>query len=133
MLSVVRASSLDYLPLPGRRSADPLAGVAGPEREALSVRVVELAHDPGRNAHLHPHSGELIYVIAGAGTAWTPDRQERVGVGDIVRVPANVPHATLPDPGTPMRLLCVFAHPDLSANLTELDIVPGRPDDTAHE
>ncbi|MPZ87663.1 MAG: cupin domain-containing protein [Nitriliruptorales bacterium] len=116
-LFVRRAAELVFQELPGRRSADPLA----PDPPvAMSVRVVELSPGRDRTPHRHPHSEEAVYVLAGRGRVWAAGGTTSVSAGDLVVVPRATPHATLPDLGVTMRLLCVFPHPDLRENLEEL-------------
>ncbi|MGH2856552.1 MAG: cupin domain-containing protein [Solirubrobacteraceae bacterium] len=103
--------------LPGRRSADPLAGI---DVGSLSVRLARLTSGP-RAPHLHPSCAEVIYVMEGHGTAWLDGERTRVGAGDIFVFPAGRPHATLPDPGTEMLLLCTFPVDDLAGNTVEFD------------
>lgn len=110
--------ALRFSRLPGRESADPL-----PEAGALgvSVRIVRLQPGTPRRPHVHPHSCEVVHVLAGAGEAWVDGRRHPVRQGDTFVIPAGAAHATLPDPGATLELLCVFPHPDLGANLEELD------------
>ncbi len=114
---VVRADTLDFRALPGRTAADPLAGVeAGP----VSVRVVRIEPGP-RTLHHHPHSVEVIYVLAGSGSHRQASDERHVSRGDLVLVPVGVPHCTTADPGSALELLCFFPHPDLKQNTVEGD------------
>lgn len=130
-MTVVPHGTWEVAQLEGRRSADPLAGLP----TASSVRVVTLRRTTGRHAHVHPHSEEVVYVVAGSGYVWIDGRRSPVTPGDVVHVPAGVPHATVPDPGAAMELVCFFPHPDLIANLTEttdvVDVDPDAPEPTA--
>jgi quercetin dioxygenase-like cupin family protein len=113
---IVKAADLEAGALPGRMSADPF----GPLDDAgLSMRVVEVA--PGeRSPHRHPQSYEAMFVVRGSGHLWENGRVYRVEPGDCILIPRDVPHATVADEGTPMTLVCFFPHPDLPANLQEL-------------
>jgi quercetin dioxygenase-like cupin family protein len=112
---VIRSAALSFTQLPGRQSADPLAG--GPDVDA-SVRVVRIA--PGsRTPHRHPHSAEVVYVVAGTGVAWEDGRRTTVAAGDVVVLPRGVPHATVADEGG-LVLVCFFPHPHLAGNTEEL-------------
>ena len=114
-MRVVRTAELAFGQLPGRLSADPLAGLdAGP----LTIRFARLAAGP-RSPHRHPLSVEVIYVVEGAGTHWQEGETARVGPGDVVLVPVGVAHATLPD--SEMLLYCVFPVASLDENVEELD------------
>jgi len=114
---VVPASVLDYLDLPGRRSANPFAGHDVP----VSLRRVLIEPAPTRTPHRHPHSVEVVHVLSGRGTAWQDGARHRVGPGDTVLIPQGVHHATLAAPDGPLELLCFFPHPDLASNIEELD------------
>ncbi|MGH8874036.1 MAG: cupin domain-containing protein, partial [Acidimicrobiia bacterium] len=105
--------------LPGRRSADPLAGAPS---AASSVRVVEIAGAEGRTPHRHPHSEEIIHVVEGAGWVWLDGATYPVRQGDTVHVPAGMAHATITGSGDRLRLVCFFPHPDLDSNLEELTL-----------
>jgi quercetin dioxygenase-like cupin family protein len=128
MINVVKSSSLDFRQLPGRRAANPFPNAVGPAAHGLSVRLVSLVHVPNRALHEHPHSAEVVYVISGAGRVRSHDGDIRVSPGDVVLIPPQTPHATLPDPDTPMMLVCFFPHPDLMNNITELDEAASAPE-----
>ncbi|MBX5441990.1 MAG: cupin domain-containing protein [Solirubrobacteraceae bacterium] len=106
---------LELAPLPGRMAADPLPAAA---EHGMAVRVVVVT-EQRRTLHLHPHSAELIHVVEGRGEHWQGDERRAVAAGDLVLVPAGVPHATVAAPGERLRLLCAFPHPDLAANQAE--------------
>ena len=114
-MSVTRSEDLSFHELPGRSSADPLRDRGA----ASSVRVVRLKPGSTRRAHRHPLSEEVVYVRAGHGTAFISGIPHRVGPGDVIHVPAGALHATIPDPGELVELICFFPHPDLSANVEE--------------
>jgi quercetin dioxygenase-like cupin family protein len=116
-MHLTRADQSHFRQLPGRRSADPLAGL---DVGRLSMRFARLTPGP-RNPHLHPGCVEVIYVVEGRGTAWLAGETTPVRAGDLFVVPAGVAHATLPDQGTEMLVLCVFPVDDLAANTVELD------------
>lgn len=115
-MPVVPAGSLDFVRLPGRLSANPLP--AGLEA-GCSARLVRIAPGP-RTPHVHPLSAEVVYVAGGTGTAWEDDVPTNVGDGDLVVVPAGVPHATVASGTSDLVLVCFFPHPDLAANIEEL-------------
>lgn len=119
-MTVSKTDEHVYRQLPGRRSADPLPGSS----ESSSVRLVELASGAGRTAHRHPHSEEIIYVESGNGFSWIEGEQTEVGPGDVIHVPQGAAHATLPQQGSIMRLICFFPHGDLGQNIEETEIEP---------
>ena len=114
---IIDREALRFEARPGRRSADPLAG-AGVD---FTVRIVSLASESVRWAHRHPKSVELLHVTEGRGVLWEKGVERRFEEGDTALVPAGVPHATVPDPGTDMELICFFPHPDLDDNIEELE------------
>jgi quercetin dioxygenase-like cupin family protein len=117
-VTVVAAGDFAFADLPGRRSADPLAGVGAES----SVRIVELERTAGRSAHRHPLSEEIVYVVSGEGRVWIDGVWQPVSRGDIVHIAAGAAHATVPKAGSAMRLVCFFPHPDLAENLEPSDI-----------
>ena len=131
-MSVIRHEDLDFVALEGRDAADPFREASD---TASSVRVVRLVRTEGRTAHRHPHSEEIIHVVAGTGRVWIDGSRERVGPGDTVRIPAGAAHATVPDPGVAMELVCFFPHPDLAANSqpTDIDVTTVLDDDMTSE
>ncbi len=117
---VVPSASLTYAALPGRASADPFSALPGMDDANLSVRIVRMEHDPNRTPHVHAHSAEAVYVVSGHGALWAEGKRTRLQAGDTALIPAGTAHATLPDPGARMLLVCFFPHPDLTANIAEL-------------
>lgn len=114
-MPVIRGTTLSFAQLPGRESADPLSG--GTDIDA-SVRVVRIAPGP-RRPHRHPFSGEVAYVVAGAGVAWEDGHRTAVAAGDLVVIARGVPHATVAGEDG-MVLVCFFPHADLRGNIEEL-------------
>ena len=86
----------------------------------LSVRIVRLVADESRTAHVHARSAEAVFVAQGGGTLWANGVRTELEVGGTALIPAGVPHATLPHPGSEMVLVCFFPYPDLTANIEEL-------------
>ena len=114
-MPVIPRAAQSFAQLPGRETADPLAG--GPDVDA-SVRVVRIAPGP-RTPHRHPFSAEVFYVVAGTGVAWEDGQRTPVTAGDVVVLPRGVPHATVAGEEG-MVLVCFFPHPDLRGNTEEL-------------
>jgi quercetin dioxygenase-like cupin family protein len=117
---IIGRATFDYVSRPGRRVADPCADL---DTDAFSVRVVRLDGHERRNPHRHPHSQEFIFVVRGWGTLWEDGVGHRVVEGDCALVDTGVPHATIPDRGTTMELVCFFAHPDLPGNTEEITTI----------
>ncbi|MGH9245246.1 MAG: cupin domain-containing protein [Acidimicrobiales bacterium] len=115
-MTIVPGDRYRFEALPGRRSADPLDGHP-PGRSSVRVVVIE----PGRRSpHLHPHSEEVVYVMAGRGQIWIDGAFHPVAPGTCAWIPPSVPHATLASAGERVELVCFFPHPDLRANLQDL-------------
>ena len=113
-MPVISAADLEFHGLPGRRSADPFPGLL---RDS-TARIVRIPPGP-RTPHRHPRSSELVYVAEGTGTAWEAGYRSEVAAGDLLAIPAGVPHATVAsDDG--LLLVCFFPDPDLAGNLEEL-------------
>jgi quercetin dioxygenase-like cupin family protein len=117
-MTIIGRAELDFVDLPGRRSANPLVSILS----EASVRVVELERTDDRTAHRHPHSEEIVYVAAGNGEAWIDGERHPVTVGDIVHIPTGAAHATVPADGERMRIVCFFPHPHLPENIEDTDI-----------
>jgi quercetin dioxygenase-like cupin family protein len=117
---IVSRAAYHFRDAPARRVADPFESA---DARGFSVRVVHLEHER-RSPHRHPYSQEAIHVLKGEGVLWEDGTARRFVAGDTALVEAGVPHATVPDPGTGMDLICFFPHPDLAANTQELtDVV----------
>lgn len=121
-MPVVTGDAARFAELPGRRSADPFAaGLSDAAHDAsVSVRVVHIAPGSPRTPHLHPRSAEVTWVAEGDGIAWEDGIRTPVTAGDVILLPAGVPHATLPGPSG-LVLVCFFPDPDLASNTEELD------------
>ncbi len=116
-MDLARHDELRFAELPGRSSADPFRDTD----LDVSVRIVRIEPTSGRLPHRHPHSTEVVHVLSGRGDAWQDGVRHPVRAGDTFVIPVGVPHATLAAPGSHLELLCVFPHPDLAANIEELD------------
>lgn len=114
-MPVIQSAALEFKDLPGRLSADPLAGGAD---HPYSVRVVRIPPGP-RTPHVHPRSDEVTYVADGNGTAWEADQPTEVGPGDLLLIPRGVPHATVAHESG-LVLVCFFPAGDLRSNVIEL-------------
>jgi quercetin dioxygenase-like cupin family protein len=119
-VTVVGPDELNFRDFPGRSTADPFK-TAG--QGASTVRQVVIEHVPSRSPHLHPHSEEIVYVVAGHGRVWLDGVTHPVGPGSWYRIPPGTPHATMADPDERMSLVCFFPHDDFANNIEELDLV----------
>ena len=119
-MTVVGPGELEFRDFPGRTTADPFR-TAG--QGASTVRQVIIEHVPSRSPHRHPHSEEIVYVVAGRGRLWLDGVVHSVGPGSWYRIPIGTPHATMADPNERMSLVCFFPHDDFASNIEELDVV----------
>jgi quercetin dioxygenase-like cupin family protein len=114
---MIAPRSRRYRRLAGRDSADPFEGT---KTDGLSVRIVRLRGEEVRSPHRHPYSQEAIYVLSGHGVLWEDGVTSRFEAGDCALIGRGVRHATLPHPGTSMKLVCFFPHEDLRRNTEEM-------------
>jgi quercetin dioxygenase-like cupin family protein len=117
-VTVVPSDQLVFRDFPGRSTADPFK-VAG--QGASTVRQVVIEHVETRSPHRHPHSEEVVFVVAGRGRVWLDGNFHRVDPGTWYRIPTGTPHATMADPGERLSLVCFFPHDDFANNIEELD------------
>ena len=64
--------------------------------------------------HWHPYV-ELLFIIEGEAEVWLQgeeDKPARLGAGDCVALPADIPHSFRTVGDQPMRLLGIHANPD---------------------
>jgi quercetin dioxygenase-like cupin family protein len=118
-VTVVGPGELEFREFPGRTTSDPFAGWGQGES---TVRQVVLERVAARNPHRHPLSEEIVYVVSGQGRVWLDGTYHPVGPGSWYRIPAGTPHATVPDPGERMSLVCFFPHDDFADNIEEIDL-----------
>ena len=68
--------------------------------------------------HWHPYV-ELLHIIEGQADVWLQggeDDKTRLGPGDCVALPANIPHSFSTVGDTPMRLLGIHHNPERIVN-----------------
>lgn len=66
------------------------------EEDSMTIKVT-LNAGHGMNYHSHEHRDEVWTVISGQGRAIVNGEERRVTVGDVVRMPAGVPHTIMAD------------------------------------
>lgn len=111
------------LSLPGRASREIFGGGNG---ASSTVRRVHIPSDTARARGFHVHHGceEIILVVKGSGHMHVPESATPIQEGDIIRVPPDLPHMTVPHEGTELDLLCFFPHADISAVTEEWRVQP---------
>src|SRR6266851_2842960 len=61
--------------------------------ESGQFRMSELTFRDGARTKLHVHDSEqLVLVVDGEGIVATAAKEERIGAGDVVLIPAGEPH-----------------------------------------
>ena len=61
------------------------------------------------DAHYHPQSEEIYFLIAGAGIMHLGEESRRVSVGDSIAIPPGTVHWIENDQTTDLKLLCCCA------------------------
>lgn len=107
------------LHLPGRRSRDILAGIAGSQStfRIVEVDVPEPEAAP-RPPHWHPDCEECIFVLAGEGITWVDGEEFDMRAGDTLHIAPGERHVTRNCSDIPLTLLCFFPSPEITL-LTE--------------
>lgn len=101
--------------LPTRDVTEVASGAVQGTHEA-TLRIVEI--DPigevgDRHPHHHEHMDEIIFVLAGEGTAWEEGETFAVSESDTVLFPKGQRHMIANHTDEPLRLACFFADPDI--------------------
>jgi quercetin dioxygenase-like cupin family protein len=125
---IVSRSQRRFRELPGRAAANPLEAA---DVQGMSMRVVVVHGGAPRSPHRHPHSQEVIYVASGRGRLWQEGVLRRFQEGDCALIGRGEAHATIPDPGESMELVCFWPHPELEKNIEEMDDVIALEEGTA--
>jgi mannose-6-phosphate isomerase-like protein (cupin superfamily) len=95
----------------------PLSNIAhefvGADHGGVGVCVIIVDAPPGRGPSLHTHPyEELLLVQEGRGTFTLGDETVEVGAGELVVVPAGVPHAFTNTGDEPLRQIDIHVSPD---------------------
>lgn len=70
--------------------------------------------DPGQGPRLHRHPYDETWVVQeGSVTFRAGDERHQAGPGDIVIVPAGMPHAFTNDGPGRSKLVCIHANPTI--------------------
>ena len=78
----------------------------------LSIIFVDL--DPGRGPRLHRHAYPEVFVIQEGRAVYTAgDERREVAPGDVVVVPAGMPHAFESTGDVPLRQLSLHLAPEM--------------------
>ena len=92
----------------------------GADDGSMSVRTGIQVAEPGYAAAVHSHPYmEILLILEGEAEAWIDGREEekvRLGPGDSVAIPANVPHSFRTAGDRPMKLLGTHLSPSRIVN-----------------
>ena len=80
--------------------------------DKVQVRITEYLPGYVHKLHVHPTQDEIIFVLEGKGASETATGKREIGVGDVVMVPAGVPHATYNPNSEVLRAVIIKSPPD---------------------
>ena len=83
------------------------------EEESMTIKVT-LNAGHGMNYHSHEQRDEVWTVISGRGRTIVDGVERQVGMGDVIRMPAGVPHTIIAD--TKLQVIEVQIGPDISVH-----------------
>ena len=92
------------------------------EEDSMTIKVT-LNAGHGMNYHSHEQRDEVWTVISGQGRTIVDGEERRVSVGDVVRMPAGVPHTIIAD--TKLQVIEVQIGSDISVHDKKKLKLPG--------
>lgn len=118
----------------GKQGLTYAAGVSAESVGARGLCLHPLTIPPGGRAKAHRHAGHesAIYTISGRCELWWGEglaRRDEVGPGDVVFIPAGVPHLPINRGDEPVVCVVARTDPDEQESVVlmpELDDVPDR-------
>ena len=120
----------------GKQGFNYVTGISAESAGARGLCMMLLTIRPGERARAHLHSDHetAIYVVSGESVMWYGDRLERrmtVGAGDMLYIPAGMPH--LPANVSDAPCVAVIARTDPNEQesvvlLPELEALVGDPE-----
>jgi len=91
--------------------------------EKFTFGIVILMPGKGHAKHTHPGTEEILYVISGTGEQMVegaePERT-KIGPGDLVHIPPDVPHETINTGWEPLVLAAVYSPPGSEEDLKKI-------------
>lgn len=81
------------------------------DSEKFMFKITEYMPGLAHDWHTHPQD-EVIFVLSGRGFTELPEGKTEIGPGDLIFVPADVPHATSNPNDEPLRAVIVKSPPD---------------------
>lgn len=83
------------------------------EETSMTIKVT-LNAGHGMNYHSHEQRDEVWTVVSGQGRTIVDGVEQKVGVGDVIQMPAGVPHTIIAD--TKLQVIEVQIGPDISVH-----------------
>lgn len=83
------------------------------EEDSMTIKVT-LNAGHGMNYHSHGQRDEVWTIISGQGRTIVDGVERQVGVGDVIQMPAGVPHTIIAD--TKLQVIEVQIGPDISVH-----------------
>ena len=71
--------------------------------------IVQIDAGKRNQLHEHPNCEELLYVLSGSFESVVGSRRVVLHAGDIIRIPANVPHQGINNTNAPMRAVVSYS------------------------
>ncbi|MCH5259391.1 MAG: cupin domain-containing protein [Lachnospiraceae bacterium] len=91
------------------------------EENSMTIKVT-LNAGHGMNYHSHEHRDEVWTVISGHGRTIVDGVERKVVVGDVIQMPAGVPHTIMAD--TKLQVIEVQIGPDISVHDKKKTVLP---------
>lgn len=79
---------------------------------AQTFGIVQINKGQHNALHAHPNSEELLYVLSGSCEHVVGNKRVTLHPGDLVRVPAGVPHQAFVTGNEPLRAVISYSSPD---------------------
>lgn len=79
---------------------------------AQTFGIVEIAAGKKNVLHAHPNCEELLYVLSGSCEHIVGNKKVTLKAGDLIRVPAGVPHQALVTGSEPLRAVISYSSGD---------------------
>ena len=76
---------------------------------AQTFGIVQIDAGKRNQLHKHPNCEELLYVLSGSFESVVGDKKVVMHAGDIIRIPANVPHQGINNTNEPMRAVISYS------------------------
>ena len=76
---------------------------------AQTFGIVQIDAGKRNPLHKHPNCEELLYVLSGSFESVVGDKRVVMHAGEIIRIPANVPHQGINNTKEPMRAVISYS------------------------